>query len=195
MRQFVVYVVLHPSLRVVMAIAKIAYLSRKGRYMHIIVLNMYFFLMSYLLLQFLWPDGRAQSTDVNIEEWWSTIDRKMVEAAAFSSAKQESIQANQIAPWIAPACRGVTVVNSEVLKGEWQSKYLNPKLFFILGGCSMIGGPIKGRRTGCPKKLASLIREGSCDPESAVRSTAVQLRELCRAAGMTVTANATKVKF
>ena len=45
--------------------------------------------MSYLLLQFLWPDGRAQSTDVNIEEWWSTIDRKM-EAAAFSSAKQES---------------------------------------------------------------------------------------------------------
>ena len=35
----------------------------------------------------------------------------------------------------------------------------------------MIGGPIKGR-TGCPKKLSSLIRGGSYDPVCAVRSTA-----------------------
>ncbi len=71
-------------------------------------------------MQFLWPDdeGEVQSTEVNIDEWWSTIEMKMVEAAAFSSARQESIPVDQIAPWIAPACRGSTVVNSEVLKGE-----------------------------------------------------------------------------
>ncbi len=97
-------------------------------YMRIYNMYIYNYLKSHclhahaLMVQFLWPDdeGEVQSTEVNIDEWWSTIDMKMVEAAAFSSARQESIPVDQIAPWIAPACRGSTVVNSEVLKGERQ---------------------------------------------------------------------------
>ena len=60
----------------------------------------------------------------------------MVEAAAFSSAKKESIRVDQIGPWIAPACRGSTVGLSEVLKGEWQTTA------FLDGTYTHAGGPV-----------------------------------------------------
>ena len=58
----------------------------------------------------------------------------------------------------------------------------------------IIGGAVKGKKTGDPKKLAGLIKEGRYDPETAVESTVMQLRELCKAAGILTSGNATKVK-
>lgn len=43
---------------------------------------------------------------------------KMIEAAIFRSATVGKIEAQKIAPWIPPACRSATVLNSEIHKGN-----------------------------------------------------------------------------
>lgn len=56
--------------------------------------------------------------EVDVDGWWSEVDRKMLEAAAFRSATPGKIEVQKMAPWIPPACRSATVFNSEVHKGE-----------------------------------------------------------------------------
>jgi len=45
------------------------------------------------------------------------VEEKIVEASLFSAAAPMKIEAHRIAPWIPPACRGATVVNTELMKG------------------------------------------------------------------------------
>ena len=42
----------------------------------------------------------------------------MFEGAAFKSATPESVECQQIAPWIPPACRAQTTLNTELHKGQ-----------------------------------------------------------------------------
>lgn len=71
-------------------------------------------------MQLVWSDEidvKSVPEGVDVDRWWSLIDRKIVEASAFSAAKQEVIQMEEIAPWIPPVCRSSKVVNMEMYKG------------------------------------------------------------------------------
>jgi len=49
------------------------------------------------------------------------------------------------------------------------------------------------KRTGSPKKLADLIRNGLYDPEALKTTTAETLRKICNAVEILIPANASKV--
>ena len=69
-------------------------------------------------MQFVWPDNRPANFtgEVDVDGWWRSIEEKIVEASLFHTATPMQIEAHKIAPWIPPACRGATVVNTELLK-------------------------------------------------------------------------------
>ena len=54
---------------------------------------------------------------VDVVGWWKAIEDKMIEAAVYYTATPIHLEADKIAPWIPPACRGKVVLNTEHLKG------------------------------------------------------------------------------
>ena len=65
------------------------------------------------------PDSRLKdlSGEVDIDRWWKSVEEKIVEGSLFFAASPMQIETHKIAPWIPPACRGDTVVNTEFAKG------------------------------------------------------------------------------
>ena len=60
----------------------------------------------------------AVGDEVDVDEWWESIDTRMVKgAAAASCVTPPVIKVENVAPWIPPICRNTTVVYSEVQKG------------------------------------------------------------------------------
>ena len=60
--------------------------------------------------------------EVDVDEWWGSIDMRIVEgAAAASHTKAPVFKVENIALWIPQSCRSKTVVNSEVQKGTLYS--------------------------------------------------------------------------
>ena len=75
--------------------------------------------MSLLLFQCVWTENIHQEFTgaVDVDGWWRVIEENIVEASVFFAAQPMQIEAHTIAPWIPPACRAPTVVNTEFLKG------------------------------------------------------------------------------
>ena len=148
----------------------------------------------FIKLQISWPaDVDCVGDEVDVDEWWESVDMRIVEQAAISrSVKAPVLKAEKIAPWIPPMCRNTTVVNSETQKGNVQLLYYACQNVLI--HYKTIGGqrnPMK--RMGSPKKLADLIRNGSYNPETLKTTTVETLREICIAVEIPISANATKV--
>ena len=97
---------------------------------------------------------------MDVDGWWCYLESKIIEGIAFKDIEQEKVKALQIAPWIPPASRG-RVVNTEHLKCS-ASKHQSPPI------------PV-----GCPKTLASLIRQGVYDPLNLASVSITQLKEIC----------------
>lgn len=104
-------------------------------------------------------DKNVGSGAVNIDEWWDEIESKMLEAAVYKSAKTEPINATCIAPWISPACRAKTILNTEFVKMSSDKTSQEP--------------------IGCPKTLADLIRKGTYNPLDLQLASADELRDVC----------------
>lgn len=70
-------------------------------------------------MQCVWSESSPADTTgaVDVDEWWKKIEYKIIEAAVYYTAPPIHLEANKIAPWIFPACRGIVVVNTEHLKG------------------------------------------------------------------------------
>lgn len=75
--------------------------------------------MSKLLLQCVWSETLPTDATgaVDVDGWWKAIEEKMIEAAVYYAATPIHLEADKIAPWIPPACRGIVVLNTEYLKG------------------------------------------------------------------------------
>lgn len=54
------------------------------------------------------------SGEVDVDGWWSYLERKIIEGIVFKDTEPEKVEALRIAPWIPPACRG-HVVNTSVM--------------------------------------------------------------------------------
>ncbi|XP_029439324.1 HMG domain-containing protein 3 isoform X2 [Rhinatrema bivittatum] len=64
-------------------------------------------------VEFTWPEFLA-SSEVNMEDFWSTMESEVIEQAAFpSSIPITKFDASIIAPFFAPLMRGAAVVNTE----------------------------------------------------------------------------------
>nr|XP_033783231.1 HMG domain-containing protein 3 isoform X2 [Geotrypetes seraphini]XP_033783234.1 HMG domain-containing protein 3 isoform X2 [Geotrypetes seraphini]XP_033783235.1 HMG domain-containing protein 3 isoform X2 [Geotrypetes seraphini] len=64
-------------------------------------------------VEFTWPEFLATS-EVNMEDFWSTMETEVIEQAAFpSSIPITKFDASIIAPFFAPLMRGAAVVNTE----------------------------------------------------------------------------------
>ncbi|XP_030068133.1 HMG domain-containing protein 3 [Microcaecilia unicolor] len=64
-------------------------------------------------VEFTWPEFLA-SSEVNMEDFWSTMETEVIEQAAFpSSIPITKFDASIIAPFFAPLMRGAVVVNTE----------------------------------------------------------------------------------
>ena len=148
----------------------------------------------FVKLQISWPDDvDAVGDEVDVDEWWESIDMRMVEgAAAASCVKAPVIKVENVAPWIPPICRNTNVVNSEVQKGMMYSTlyFFATKYLMLL---NHVGGQNSVRKVGSPKKLADLIRNGSYNPETLKTITTETLRGVCNAVEIPIAANATKV--
>lgn len=71
--------------------------------------------------------------EVDVDEWWGSIDMRIVEgAAAASHTKAPVFKVENIAPWIPPSCRSKTVVNSEVQKGTMYSTLFTTEYLMLL---------------------------------------------------------------
>lgn len=110
---------------------------------------------------------------MQVDEWWEKMERKIVEAAVNKDAKPEQIDATSIAPWIPPSCRASTIVNTEFIKLKQTATSKEP--------------------TGCPKKLADLIRSGAYNPLDLHVLTTAKLQEICSQTGITCGTTTTKV--
>ena len=98
-------------------------------------------------VQVVWDESDAKSvwTSNDIDMWWKEREYGMLESLIYSNVKNEEVvTANQIAPWIVPAMRGKAIYNTEHLKGKKRNE------------SSMV--------QGCPKKLATAIKNGDCNP-------------------------------
>ena len=100
--------------------------ERGGEYIHIGKLILWKILVKlaisalFIKLQISWPaDVDCVGDEVDVDEWWESVDMRIVEQAAISrSVKAPVLKAEKIAPWIPPMCRNTTVVNSETQKGN-----------------------------------------------------------------------------
>jgi hypothetical protein len=129
-------------------------------------------------MQIKWHDEAElslRSENVDISGWWKGMDSKLLEGVVFRSGTVEPIFAEDIAPWLPPACRG-KVVNTEHKKRANKT--------------ASTGSPI-----GCPKTLAELIRNGSYNPLDAGSFSALQLQELCSLVKIPINGSTSKVAF
>ncbi len=95
-----------------------------------------------------WPEedcGQPPNGTVDIDQWWGSLERNILEAVVFKAAMPESVLATKIAPWIPSACRSFTAYNTEHVKGRPSSS-------------------ADSRPIACPKKLAEMIRTGRYNP-------------------------------
>ena len=114
------------------------------------------------------------SGEVDVDSWWSFLERKILEGIAFKDIKEEKVVASCIAPWIPPACRGC-VVNTEHLKSGARNHHSPPT------------------PAGCPKTLATLICDGIYDPLNLGSMSNTQLREICEMVNIPKALSTTKV--
>jgi len=73
---------------------------------------------SIVISQIKWhneAETSLRSEQVDIDEWWKSIDSKLLEGVIYRSSIEEPIFAESIAPWIPPSCRG-KVINTEYQK-------------------------------------------------------------------------------
>ncbi|XP_060693322.1 HMG domain-containing protein 3 isoform X3 [Hemiscyllium ocellatum] len=84
-------------------------------------------------VEFTWPDFPT-SDEVNVEDFWSTMENEAIEQAAFpSSIPITKFDASIIAPFIPPLLRAPVVVNSEKDKNpQPQSVAGNPRMLVKL---------------------------------------------------------------
>lgn len=104
-------------------------------------------------------DKSSRSEQVDVDKWWRSIDSKLLEGVIFRSSTVEPIFAEDIAPWLPPACRG-KVINTEYKKKATKD--------------TSAGAPV-----GCPKTLAELIRNGVYNPLNIGSFSAPELQEIC----------------
>ncbi|XP_069754269.1 HMG domain-containing protein 3 isoform X1 [Narcine bancroftii] len=106
-------------------------------------------------VEFTWPDF-ITSDEVNVEDFWSTIENEAIEQAVFpSSIPITKFDASIIAPFIPPLLRGPMVVNSE--------KDKNPQ-----------PQPV----TGNPRALVRLLHDEVFKPEELNSYSEAELRNL-----------------
>ncbi|XP_078267381.1 HMG domain-containing protein 3-like [Rhinoraja longicauda] len=106
-------------------------------------------------MEFTWPDFLT-SDEVNVEDFWSTMENEAIEQAVFpSSIPITKFDASIIAPFIPPLLRGPVVVNSE--------KDKNPQ-----------PQPVAGN----PRALVRLLQDEVFKPEELNSYSEVELRNL-----------------
>ena len=93
-----------------------------------------------------------------VESWCSYLEQKILEGLVFKDIELEKVKAVNIAPWLAPACRGHTI-NTEHLKSNSHRSHPTP--------------------VGCPKTLARMIFRGEYDPPNLGSASITQLKEVC----------------
>ncbi|XP_032885088.1 HMG domain-containing protein 3 isoform X1 [Amblyraja radiata] len=106
-------------------------------------------------VEFTWPDFLT-SDEVNVEDFWSTMENEAIEQAVFpSSIPITKFDASIIAPFIPPLLRGPVVVNSE--------KDKNPQPLPVAGN---------------PRMLVRLLQDDVFKPEELNSYSESELRNL-----------------
>lgn len=78
-------------------------------------------------------DAKTTWTSKEIDDWWSGIEENLIQGMVYRSTKQEVMAAYNVAPWLAPSMRGLTIYNTEHLKGTTTSSSKVNMLHVFLG--------------------------------------------------------------
>ena len=129
--------------------------------------------------------------EVYVDEWWGSIDMRIVEgAAAVSHTKAPVFKVENIAPWIPPSCRSKTVVNSEVQKGT-MNRILNVTLKYC--ACRWTK---RCEKSGMPKLrswLISFVMDRTTLRHCIKALSTENPKGVCNAVEIPIPANTTKV--
>uniref|UniRef100_A0A8D2BBM2 HMG-box containing 3 n=1 Tax=Sciurus vulgaris TaxID=55149 RepID=A0A8D2BBM2_SCIVU len=108
-------------------------------------------------VEFTWPEFLG-SSEVNVEDFWATMETEMIEQVAFpASIPITKFDASVIAPFFPPLMRGAMVINTE------KDKNLDAK-------------PVPGNGSA----LVRLLQEGTCKLEEIGSYSEKELRHLLR---------------
>lgn len=124
---------------------------------------------------------------------WS--EPRMIHGWAFAAHRGvPPLDASKTAPWIPPVSRRASVLNAEVEIGILLEYSVASILTPIIFDHAKIGtGNHSLCTSGCPKKLAELIRAGNYDPSCVHKMTTAELKFVSTAAHICTSAKTTKV--
>ncbi|KAG5270229.1 hypothetical protein AALO_G00190210 [Alosa alosa] len=119
-------------------------------------------------VEFTWPEC-AVSDEVQVDDFWLTMENEALEQAAFpSSPPITRFDASIIAPFVPPLMRAAAVINTEKDKSNTHSP------------------------AGDPSTLVRLIHEGHLKPEQMHEHTPVELQSVLECCGAPTSPNSTK---